>query len=87
MKSVQEMEKKRRGYGWKRRITGIIACVVVFATTYALVLPAITLDDRRAANEPGLSLNTAAENEEGLSSDLQTEAPVDLETENPIDVE
>ena len=82
MKETRETENKRRSSGLKRRITGIIACLVVFVTTYALVLPAITLESRRAEMEPGLSLSTAAENEnENPVADLQTEAPADPETE------
>ena len=77
MKQTKEAEQKKRGFGWKRRITGIIACVVVFATTYALVLPAITLDARRAANEAGLSISSSTENEnENPVAELETEAPV-----------
>ena len=92
MKLIKETEKKRNSYGWKRRLTSIIAGIVVFATTYALVLPAIALDDSHAANEPGLSMSsTTAENEEGLSADLETEVPIDPDTEtveeNPVDID
>ena len=42
-KAEQYKAKRRRNKIW-RRIVGILACVVVFCTTYALILPAITLE-------------------------------------------
>ncbi|MBO4288797.1 MAG: hypothetical protein J5865_01685, partial [Lachnospiraceae bacterium] len=36
----------------------ILACIVVFVTTYALVLPAITLDEQTASTEPGIVIET-----------------------------
>lgn len=45
-----------------KKIASFIAIVVVFATTYALILPAITLDSNRASQEAGIEIaepNTA----------------------------
>lgn len=39
--TIQYVRKKRRNQLWQR-IVGGLACVVVFCTTYALILPAIT---------------------------------------------
>lgn len=41
---VREYGKKHRFYSRWARLLGALACVVVFCTTYALVLPALTLD-------------------------------------------
>ena len=38
-----------------------MAAVVVFATTYELILPAITIDRQRAAETPGMEVGVAAE--------------------------
>lgn len=45
-------------------------CVVVFATTYALILPAITIDQRTAENEPGISIasSSSAGNQDNAAS-------------------
>lgn len=57
---------------WRRVVTAM-AAVVVFITTYALILPAITLDDNSASDQEGLSLETsgngAQAQESGGSSD------------------
>ena len=44
-----------------RRIVTALAAVVVFATTYALVLPALTLDDQKAEETPGIETQTQAQ--------------------------
>ena len=35
--------RKHRRQIWKR-VVGLLACIVVFCTTYALILPAITME-------------------------------------------
>ncbi|MDO4803434.1 MAG: Cna B-type domain-containing protein [Lachnospiraceae bacterium] len=40
---------------WKRILLAM-SCVIVFATTYMLILPAITLDRSKAATQPGMVL-------------------------------
>lgn len=42
----------------KRRVITALACLVVFVTTYALILPAITLDKNSASEKSGISLGT-----------------------------
>ena len=39
-----------------RRITSVFMAVVVFATTYLLILPALTLDEQTAVEEPGITV-------------------------------
>ena len=36
------------------RVVSVLACIVVFVTTYAMILPAITLDREMAAEQPGI---------------------------------
>ena len=50
-----------------------MAIVVVFATTYALILPAITLTDQVAEEEPGIVL----ENEAGEIASEEAEVPAE----------
>ncbi|WP_238716667.1 hypothetical protein, partial [Streptococcus suis] len=45
--------------GWRRKykkLVNIIAFLVVFATTYALILPAITLDQEKAEQTVGIEV-------------------------------
>ena len=57
-----------------RRVFAVLAAVVVFATTYELILPAITIDRQRAAETPGMEVGVAAE-----------EAVEDSETEDSVE--
>ncbi|MEE1163218.1 MAG: SpaA isopeptide-forming pilin-related protein [Lachnospiraceae bacterium] len=62
-----------------RRVFAVLAAVVVFATTYELILPAITIDRQRAAETPGMEVGVAAEevveeNEEEDSGEDEEEA-------------
>ena len=41
--AAQYAQKRRRKRLWYRTVSGL-ACVVVFCTVYALILPAITLE-------------------------------------------
>jgi len=44
IKRIRRLLDTRRIRGQLRRVISIVACIVVFATTYALVLPAITME-------------------------------------------
>ena len=50
--------KGRKG---RQRALASLMAVVVFCTTYTLILPAITLDRQTAESEPGIEAETAAE--------------------------
>lgn len=50
----------RRKYG---KIVNLFAIVVVFATTYALILPALTLDQDKVEQTPGIHTGTASTDE------------------------
>ena len=49
---LREHEKLRRLY----KAATVLACIVVFVTTYVLMLPAITLDKKAASQQSGLHL-------------------------------
>ena len=52
--------KNRIKHLWKR-IVAAMCCFVVFITTYALILPAITLDNDTTEEEPGIVLDHSSE--------------------------
>ena len=55
------VEKLKNGKHVKRSLVTVLAAVVVFTATYALVLPAITLDEQTAEAEPGIELSQTEE--------------------------
>ena len=55
--------KKKKNREIRRRIVSILSALVVFVATYALVLPALTLDVKTARMEPGMSVQQSADPE------------------------
>ncbi|MEX2784208.1 InlB B-repeat-containing protein [Streptococcus sp. H49] len=59
-----------------KKLAVAFAIIVVFVTTYALILPAITLDQNTASQEPGIEAaesNTQAAEDESPAADTETE--------------
>ena len=56
--NILTSSKGRKG---RQRVLASLMAVVVFCTTYTLILPAITLDRQTAESEPGIEAETAAE--------------------------
>lgn len=57
MKNIRRLKEWLFGKKWKRqkhRVLATMMAIVVFCTTYALILPAITLDSQTAETEPGV---------------------------------
>ena len=54
---IKEHVKRKRLY----RVVSVLACIVVFVTTYAMILPAITLDREMAAEQPGIETEAAGD--------------------------
>ncbi|MGI6170303.1 MAG: SpaA isopeptide-forming pilin-related protein [Butyricicoccus sp.] len=70
-KAAEFLNNRRKDKRWRKIVTSL-AAVVVFVTTYALILPAITMDDETAEQEPGIVLvqdEAAAESEVVEESD------------------
>ena len=65
---------------WRKKyskIVNLIAILVVFATTYALILPALTLDQDKADQTSGINTQLAPSTTENGSGQITTlEAPV-----------
>ncbi len=52
----------RRLKRWQR-VVSVLSAIVVFVTTYSLILPAITLDKDTASTQAGMEIAAASENE------------------------
>jgi|GEM_PF-2268065 len=55
-KSLSQLNNRPKKKARAKRFVAILSAIAVFVTTYALILPAITIDDETAANEPGLDM-------------------------------
>ena len=87
---MNDLWKKLRGLlskrAWRNTVIGI-ACVVVFATTYALILPAITISEDAAQEEPGLVLGGPAEETIPVEEALEDGAEPEAEPEDELEAE
>ena len=63
---AEEFFKKHKRLARYRRIFAFLAAVVVFATTYELILPAITMDRQRAVQSPGVEVGVAKDQRKGI---------------------
>ena len=70
---IKEVLLKHGRLARYRKILSVMMAVVVFCTTYALILPAITLDIDGALAESGLVLEEAAEESEPEVEDIPEE--------------
>ncbi|MDO5549208.1 MAG: SpaA isopeptide-forming pilin-related protein [Eubacteriales bacterium] len=80
-KAAKFMQSRRKNKRWRNLVT-CLAAVVVFGTTYALILPAITIDDETAEQEAGLVLiqdGDAAQEEKQETSLTDKTYPEDSE--------
>lgn len=75
-----------------KRVFRLLEIVIVFVTTYALILPALTLDQDKVASDPAISVTNMAETEAAkvpveIVTEAVTQAPiVHLEQEAPQQV-
>ena len=67
----------------KRKVVLALSCIVVFVTTYVLILPAFTLDEKEAAEQGGIDLPKAAV--QTVVDEPETEA--EAATETPVEVQ
>ena len=68
--------------GW-RSVALFMAIVITFSTTYALILPAITLDEDEANAEAGIVVETPTPKPTEAPTPKPTEAPTAAPTEAP----
>ena len=84
-KMAERFIKANRSLKKWRRVVSVLAAIVVFVTTYAMVLPAITLDKDTASTQSGMEI--AASDQEPESDGTVYEAvpeeePVEASTED-----
>ncbi|MBR2783481.1 MAG: hypothetical protein IKD93_04745, partial [Firmicutes bacterium] len=72
----------------KSRTMLVLAAIVVFVTTYALILPALTLEQDKASAEAGLDLGILEALTGGSAQETESTepAPVDLTEQEPVDI-
>ena len=61
IKELAEVLFGKKGKSIRQRMLAAMMAIVVFCTTYTLILPAITLDRQTAETEPGIEAETVAE--------------------------
>ena len=68
---------------WQKAVS-VLAAVVVFATTYAFVLPAITLDQETASEQSGIEI-AASENDPESNGTVYEAESEDEPTQEPVE--
>ena len=66
----------------QRKMVLLLSCIVVFTTTYLLILPAFTLDKEEAAEQGGIDLSAAS-----ISAETEAEEDESSDQEDPIEIE
>ena len=88
-KMIEKFIKLNRKMRQYRRFISVLSAIVVFVTTYAMILPAVTLDSRTASMQNGIKVaaSTMDPDEGGtiFGSALEEEPPV--EEEEPAEEE
>ncbi len=79
---IREIISRRSRY---RRLVLSLSCVVVFVTTYLLILPAITLEKDKAAEQGGIDVPAAAVEETVVENTTDPDIDIDTGTETDID--
>ena len=82
---AEEFFKKHKRLARYRRIFAFLAAVVVFATTYELILPAITMDRQRAVQSPGVEVGVAKDQRKGIDFTEDDSLAVDTAGEDSFD--
>lgn len=68
-----------------RKAVLAMSCVIVFVVTYALILPALTLDSGTADSQPGISVETAEESSETLQDNGEADTEEESSDESSED--
>lgn len=68
LKKIEQILRYQRKWKKWQKVVASLACIVVFITTYALILPAITMDRDEAQSQGGISWEDMQEAEETVAS-------------------
>lgn len=79
----EKLIKKKYKHRHFRRVVAVLSCVVVFVTTYALILPAITMERQTAMAMPGISWRSAASEDILTTGQAAVTEPEEPEPEEP----
>lgn len=71
----------------RRKVVLALSCIVVFVTTYVLILPAFTLDENEATEQGGIGLPETVKGEEMIVSDDDFIEHEDTSTDNQVIVD
>ena len=82
LRKIREYLRKHHNARQLRRTIMPLAMVVVFVTTYVLILPAITIDKDTAATDPAIVMDASAEEDIQTATEKAEETPAP-ETEAP----
>lgn len=83
---ISKLSKFRRMSRVKQYMVSALACVIVFSTTYALVLPAITVEKDVADADPAIVLEEAAAEEPAPEPEVAEPAPEPEPEPAPVQV-
>ena len=82
LRKIREYLRKHHNARQLRRTIMSLAMVVVFVTTYVLILPAVTIDKDTAATDPAIVMDASAEEDIQTATEKAEETPAP-ETEAP----
>ena len=74
------MKKRRKFRCWQRVVT-VLAAVITFATTYALILPAITVEREHTDEVAGMYLEQETDRDAMLEEDAIEPTDINLDTD------
>ena len=61
------------------QVTTVLGCLVVFCTTYSLILPAITIDREEAQEMPGLKMEKVTKNDNIFENQNMSDSEINFE--------
>ena len=73
------MMKRFKNINILKYLIVVLSAIIVFSTTYALILPAITLEVTEAETVPGIYLENGTDEEQNNSLDLISQAEAVIE--------
>ena len=81
---MKQTNKKTKKHSIRKRVVSVLAAFVVFVTTYSLILPAITIEQDVAENEPGIYLADTQVESVPVEESEGVETPAEEPTEERV---
>ena len=72
---MEQIDKIIKGWPrWRKRISAVLACIIIFVTTYLMVLPAISLDRAGAEEDEAIAIEgETSEQDEDWEDDWEND--------------